>query len=118
MRSKLVRLLIGLVVVALVPHAMAAPAATWFDDIKTPLDLKDRDGEVLVQFAAARLRDPGGPLNYELPAHLASDTQPRIVVVSYTGGDKGAVVRVGAGRGVIDAIEQATLSGPKVAPEQ
>ncbi len=97
---------------------MAAPGPTWFDDIKTPLDLKDRDGEVLVQFAAARLRDPGGPLNYELPAHLASDTQPRIVVVSYTGGDKGAVVRVGAGRGVIDAIEQATLSGPKVAPEQ
>lgn len=100
------------------PQVLAQQAPIWFDDIKAPLDVLDADGEALMQFAVARLRDPNGAVNAKLPVYLAGDAQPRAVILSFTGGEKAAEVRVGSGRGVVEAIEQAARSGRNVSPEQ
>lgn len=91
--------------------ARAQATPVWMEDLKAPLELRPEDGVTLTQYAVMRLRSGGIKLNLSLSPHLAQDTQPRVVLLSFTDGNSAAEVRVGSGRGIFAAIDQAVGSG-------
>ncbi|MFQ5485261.1 MAG: hypothetical protein ACE5DO_08000 [Desulfobacterales bacterium] len=101
--------LIGLFIWFSVSESKSFSDEIWFDDIKDPFSISDKDGKALVRFIEAYLSGRKSS-NTVIPRPLQKDTSPRIVFLSFSDGSTPARVVIGSGSGVMEAVEQAISS--------
>jgi len=82
------------------------PHEFWFEDIKNPVSISDKDGEALVRFVQTSLSNKKSP-RIVIPPLLQKDTSPRIVFLSFSEGITPARVVIGSAKGITKAIENA-----------
>lgn len=82
------------------------PYEFWFEDIKDPISISDKDGEALVRFVETSLSKKKSP-RIVIPPLLQNDTSPRIVFLSFSDGTTPARVVIGSAKGITKAIENA-----------
>ncbi|HUU22605.1 MAG TPA: hypothetical protein VM389_08720 [Phycisphaerae bacterium] len=80
-------------------------AEVWFDDLAAPVELADADGLALLRYAAARVRGDKSPP--AAPDRLRADRGPAMVFLSVSDGARPARVLIGAGRGLVEAVDRA-----------
>jgi hypothetical protein len=78
----------------------------WIEDVAEPVKISDEDAEALTRFVAGRVMRAGDPRR-TLPAGLAGDRSPRIVLLSVSDGRGPARVVLGTGRGIGGAAGKA-----------
>ena len=83
----------------------AAPEV-WFDDLQASLALTDADGITFLRSIAASLLHHQS-IEHAIPAAIRTETSPRIVFLSISEGTAPAYVVMGAGKGLLQAVEQA-----------
>ena len=87
-----------------ITHVPLPPLSAWFDDLTDSFSMSDVDAEALLRITWASTRGEESTTT-TVPAALASDTSTRIVFLSLSDGANPARVAMGAGKGVLGAIQ-------------